>query len=162
MKPVVPTFCFFLFSLTLLQGKQSELKSPLGTLSEEVLTLFPEDSKLIVNDSKGFAIHYKTREFMVHNVNIVGQISEKAKKVTGPSYQGMIFRVNMLRQNAVIQAVTPQSLRKPYWTSYINHLNFEGYSLFYAIEYGSRSDRKLIHTITTKLNSLPGITNSRN
>jgi hypothetical protein len=144
----------FLLSTTL--GKVPELKSPLSSISKEITKMFPEGSELKVTDSTGFEIHHLTQEFMIHSINMVGEISERAHKAVGPSHKGIIFKMNILKQNAAIQAVTPQTLRKPYWSSYINHLNFEGYSLFYVMEYGSRSDRKLIHEITSHLNSLSG------
>ena len=146
--------CFQLFVYGL-QAKETKLDEPLNSLSEEIIKLFPEGSILQVSGSKGFSIQHETQEFMVHNINMIGQISKNAHKATGPSYKGAIFRINILDQDAAIQAVTPQTLRKPYWSSYINHLKFDGYSLFYSFEYGTRTDKKLFNSVTQKVNILP-------
>ena len=133
---------------------------PLGELSRAVLGLFPDGedkAELKLRSSRHFLeIHYRTREFLVHGKSMTGKISEKANKTMGPSYVGVLFTISALESDDVIQAGTPRVLREPYWSTYINRLDFEDYSLFYGVQYGSRTDKKLTQSIINKLNSLPG------
>ena len=144
-----------LLSAGFIHAEKAELTPPLDALATEILQMFPEASELQISGARSFTISHQTQEFMVHNINMTGEISEKPHKTIGPSFKGAIFKISILDEEAAVQAVTPQTLRKPYWSSYINHLKFEGYSLFYSFEYGSRTDRKLIHAVTQKVNSLP-------
>ena len=128
---------------------------PIGEMSRAILVLFNnEEHKPELKmrpSSNSLVIHYQTREFLVHGKSMTGKITEKAHKTIGPSYKGLIIETG-----DVIQAATPQVIKDPYWSTYINRLNFENYSLFYGVKYGSRTNMKLKQSIIDKLNSWPG------
>lgn len=163
MEIIPKTYILLLLGLSCLVpplSGEDPAKPNLGELVNELLPLFPEgEDKPVIQpgtSTDSLSIHYRTREFMVHGRSMTGKISEKARKTIGPSYRGLMFHIQVQPQDTVNQAVTPQVLRDPYWQTYINHLVFDGYSLFYSVKYGVRTDKTLTNSIIKELNSLPG------
>jgi len=91
-------------------------------------------------DGDVYTFSHATRPFMIHGHSMTGQFSETASEVIGPSYTGFILRLDYHKEDQTYQAVLPQTLSEPYWTTYIERYEIgsakEHY--FIAFSYGAR------------------------
>lgn len=92
---------------------------------------------------------YQTQKFMVHSISMTGSISEKAHEEQGPGYRGFLMTITQHKGIYQEQALIPQGLKRPYWTTYLNAypINANSEYIRLNLSYGSRTDRKLLEKI---------------
>ena len=101
-------------------------------------------------------INFKTQPFLVHDISMAGQISTNAVTRIGPSYDGFILRVTVQPTGTINQAVVPQTLKQPYWQTYLDttSLSAKDIQLYWSYSFGSRTDTNLFNRINEIINSL--------
>lgn len=110
----------------------------------------------VVQDGRAVTLSFNTRTFMVHSSDKLGHRSAKAHQSVGPRYDGLIVKVTQQEGRYFGAAVIPQNLRRPYWTTYVNAYPIaQGRQhLHVNIEYGNRTDRKVIKQVKALLESI--------
>ena len=87
----------------------------------------------------------KTRPFQVHGAYMTGEYAEKTHEEEGPHRQGFLLHVRVGKGPDVGQLALPQTLREPYWQTYIDKSEgHKGEYLLLRLSYGSRTDEKLL------------------
>lgn len=111
------------------------------------------DAKFKV-EGNTFTAKHGTMMFTVHGRFMSGEIRPKAHQEEGPNFKGFLLTVTLEQGHRVNQAATPQTLRQPYWKTYINDpLTEDGENQYWIrFSYGSRLDEKLKKAI---LDALP-------
>ena len=99
---------------------------------------------------------YQTQKFKIHGRTKAGKISEETHDEVGPSHLGLILRVHLQRKGEINQAVTPQTIREPYWQTDLNVTRLAGsdQQLFWSLSYGSRTDEKTLDAIRKAIEKL--------
>jgi hypothetical protein len=123
-----------------LTGVASRLQSLLKRDCPQA-TLTWEDDHLISR--------FHTRKFMVYSVGMDGGISKRLVEEIGPEADGYSLDVSVERGKYAGQAVVPQDLREPYWTTFVDAdaYNASGDHLKVTLSYGVRTNRSLLHQI---------------
>ena len=69
--------------------------------------------------------------------------------MTGPNYRGFLFSVSLRPGRYGGQAGTPQTLRRPYWKTYINVYGVPDADSYLGVSlaYGSRTDPRIVNGI---------------
>ena len=96
-------------------------------------------------DGNTFTAKRGTMMFTLHGRSMGGEIRSKTYQEEGPNYKGFMLKVSLQPGHAVTQAVTPQTLRGPYFPTYIDDPPTpDGENHYWvAFSYGSRLDKKL-------------------
>ena len=94
--------------------------------------------------------------FTVHGRSKTGEISPRTYQVEGPNYRGYMLRVRLEKGKYLGQAAVPQTIRGPYYPTFIDARNTkakQGHH-FVSFSFGSRLDpkiKKAIHEMITRL-----------
>jgi hypothetical protein len=112
-------------------------------------------SPMVINATFSFTgssvlvVDYLTQIFKVHPISMTGEISKDAHDQKGPSYKGYSLFIEVQPRGQVNQAVTPNTLRRPYWETYIQltPVTFTDKQLYWGLSYGSRTDKEILSTI---------------
>ncbi len=128
-----------------LQLVENQLKIVLSKLGDEV------SFKYSSNDTIEFRYH--TRKFMIHTSYMTGKVSEKASERIGPDFDGFILWVQLQDAGFPIQANTPQTIREPYWNSYlaITQMTDTNKQIYWGLSYWSKTDQKVLSQIKETL-----------
>ena len=94
-------------------------------------------------------ISYRTQTFKIHGGSMSGEFAKEAHDEVGPTSKGFVFSVDVQKKGEVNQAATPQTLRRPYWETYIQVTPVSGSDrqLYWGLSYGSRTDTNLLAQI---------------
>jgi len=117
------------------------------------------DAKIEVEYSRqgeSLLIKHLPQTFKIHGVSKGGEVSAQARDEVGPSFKGFILNVHLQEKGEVNQAVTPQTIRRPYWMTDLNVTTLSGTDrqIYWGLSYGARTDKELLEKIKTTLNSL--------
>jgi hypothetical protein len=129
----------------------SELKSIVKKLDPKAEVTCP-----VADSSLSLMVTYRTQMYKVHGRQMTGEILPEAHDELGPSYQGFVLTVNLQDKGEVNQAVTPQTIREPYWLTDLDVTPLRGTNkqIYWALSYGSRTDSELLARIRQKLRDL--------
>jgi len=153
-------FAIVMFSatrpLTAGAGSTNELKAVAESLQPILQKLNPGAKVEYSEGAQTLTITYLPQTFKVHSRSMNGEIALKAHDEIGPSYKGFVLMVSLQPKGLVNQAVTPQTMRYPYWATDMDVTPFgkTGKQLYWGLSYGSRTDYKLLYDIRFKLKSL--------
>jgi hypothetical protein len=102
------------------------------------------DAEFEVADNT-FTAKHGTMMFTLHNKSMTGAISSRTHQKEGPNYKGFILKVTLEQGRRVNQVVTSQTLRGPYFPTYIDDPPTpDGKNQYWVtFSYGSRLDKKL-------------------
>jgi hypothetical protein len=105
---------------------------------------------------QSLVVAHRSQTFKVHGRNKSGEISEKTHDQVGPSYKGFVLSLHLEPRGEVHQAVTPQTIREPYWLSDLDvtPIGKTDKQIYWALSYGSRTDQELLDKIRLKLRAL--------
>lgn len=94
----------------------------------------------IAQDNGNFTASHGTMMFTVHRVMRDGEILEKTHQEVGPNHRGFILSLSVQDGKYEGAAVVPQTLRRPYWQTYIDRPSTEDGQGHHVINfsYGSR------------------------
>lgn len=114
----------------------------------ETLQKHCPDAKFEVKNNEFIAKH-GTMQFTVHGHSMTGEISRDTHQVEGPNFKGFLLRVSLQDGAYNGQADVPQTLKEPYFQTYIDapatpdkkHYHWVSFS------YGGRLDPKLKQAI---------------
>ncbi|MBN1383928.1 MAG: hypothetical protein JW983_03475 [Elusimicrobia bacterium] len=134
--------------------------SPIGqielteSVSKLILKYYPDAE--ISQDNGNLVAKYGTMTFTVHGCSKIGRIFEKTKKVEGPNFKGFILCISVKNGKYGGQACVPQTLRRPYWQTYIDCPPTDDGEGYYAIDfsYGSSLDPKFMKAVLEVLSKI--------
>jgi hypothetical protein len=153
MKLVAVLCCCFLAS-GIARADESLLSQVADGLAKqtEEMSIVP----LIAQDGRTVTLSYRTRKFMVHNTDKLGRHSEKAHETVAPKTDGLIARITIQDGRYSGAAKIPQTLKRPYWSTYVNAYPVAKgkQHLHVNISYGSKTDRETIKKIQAMLDSM--------
>jgi hypothetical protein len=119
--------------------------SPITTLDRTLTPIirktFP-DAKIEVTATTYQAKH-GTMDFTVHRRNMAGEIFPQTDVLEGPSYKGFFLHIGLHDGLYDGQAVMPQDLQEPYWTTFLDAPALPGKKQYFLVNfsYGSRLDK---------------------
>ena len=132
----------------------SESMSPqLAQLKADLQQRFSDLDVTYRADNRGHTLiaEFETRKFLVHVGSKAGKRSREAHEVLGPSHAGFLIRFHLQDAGTVNQAQVPQTIREPYWQTYLNVFPLDHQQQVYvAYSYGTGLDTK----VRTKLDRL--------
>ena len=129
------------------------IAAPLGQagltdrLTEVVREHFPDAQ--VSQDNGNFTARHGTMVFTIHRRWKTGEIQEKTAQVEGPNFKGFILSVSVQDGKYGGQAAVPQTLREPYWQTYLDCPPTEDGKGHYAIKFsfGSRLDKDFMKAV---------------
>lgn len=101
-------------------------------------------------------VSYRTQTFKVHGGSMTGEFSKEAHEEVGPTFTGFVLFVDVQKKGEVNQAATPQTLRRPYWETFIQVTPVAGSDrqLYWGLSHGSRTDTNLLAQIREAVEKL--------
>lgn len=122
--------------------------------------LKPKVESIYSNQGKTLTLRYLPQTFKVHGVSMTGQVSTEAHDEVGPSYKGFTLTIHLQAKGEVNQLVTPQTVRRPYWSTDLDVIPLAGtdQQAYVGLAYGSRTDPKLLKELRAKLTAMKGKT----
>lgn len=136
---------------SVLVSLQSKLKRELRELKDavrfEISGSSPED-RLIMR--------YQTREYQVYTSNMAGQLSRELVKCEGPDDEGVLLTIYVQPKGEVNQAMVPQTIQEPYWSTFLNVYPVveSDKQIYIALASRPRTPKTLIQTIITAVASV--------
>ena len=120
-------------------------------ITKIVLKHFPK-ADIAVNDGN-FVAKQGTMVFTVHRRSKTGEVGKKTDQVEGPNYRGFILSISARDGKYHGAAEVPQTLRRPYWQTYIDRPPRKGGKSHYVINfsYGSRLNREFMKAVLEAL-----------
>lgn len=114
-----------------------------NTLKAAIQKECPDAKFEVAGDS--FIAKHKTMLFTVHDRLMTGEIRSQTRQQEGPNYKGFLLQVTLQPGRETPQALTPQTIREPYWSTYINNPpTSDGKDHYWvSFSYGGRLDQKL-------------------
>lgn len=117
------------------------------------------DSKVDVeftNQGHSLVIKYLPQTFKIHGVSKGGEISAQAHDEVEPSYKGFVLNIHLQEKGNINQAVTPQTLKRPYWQTDLDvtELATTDRQIYWALSYGGRTDQELLEKLRSTLKEL--------
>ena len=108
------------------------------------------------NAPSTLAIVYRAQTYKIHGVSMTGEISKEAHDEVGPTFKGFVLSVQVQPKGEINQAATPQTLREPYWQTYLQLTPLAGSDkqLYWGLSFGSRTDTNLLARIRRKIEDL--------
>jgi hypothetical protein len=136
-------------------GPAPELVRVMEELQPVVANLLPKP-EVRMNGESSLMISYQVQTFKTHSNSMSGEFSKEDHDETGPTYKGFVLFVDVQPKGEVNQATTPQTLRRPYWQTYIDVTPVAGSDkqLYWGLSFGSRTDTYLLSQIRKALNDL--------
>lgn len=132
-----------------------ELKAIQEALQPTLKKLSPA-AKVEFDDNNKLRITYLPQTFKIHGVSLSGDISAEAHDEVGPSARGCILSVHLQDKGTINMAVTPQTLRRPYWLTDLDvtPIAKSDQQMYWALSYGTRMDAKLLDEIRATLRAM--------
>lgn len=126
-----------------------------AALKDLILKHFPQAEITVKDDT--FAAKGNTMEFTLHRILRDGSITRKTYKTQGPRYNGFVLSVLHSKGRYMGPLVTPQMLREPYWSTFVNEIYNakENSHLWVIYSYGSRVNREFHQKVLSILSWKP-------
>ena len=124
----------------------------LRTVEERLRELLKKelpDAKVEAVDA-GLTARFDTLTFTLHNRDMTGRIAREVHTEEGLNNKGILLTLTVDQGKEYHgQAAVPQTLREPYWQTYLNAypLADGDQHLWLVLEYGGRVDEKLVKKI---------------
>lgn len=153
------SFATALIGTTILIAEEApprpELKVALQSVQRSIEKLAP-GAKIEFEGSETVKIMHLPQTFKIHGVSKGGDISPEAHDEIGPSARGFILTLHIQPKGEINQAVTPQTLRRPYWLTDLDvtPMAKSDQQIYWGLSYGTRTDAKLLDEIRTRLRAL--------
>lgn len=118
--------------------------------------LDPPADLRFTNQGTTLVATYLPQTFKIHGTTMSGAIDLEAHDEVGPSYKGFVLQVHLQKLGEINQAVTPQTIRRPYWSTDLDVTPLAGtkHQIYWALSYGSRTDKELLVRLRSKLKPL--------
>lgn len=103
----------------------------------------------IAQDNGNFVAKHGTMVFTVHQRWKTGEVRKETAQVEGPNFKGFLLSISVQNGKYEGAARVPQTLRRPYWQTYIDRPPTEDAKGHYVINfsYGSRLDREFMKAL---------------
>lgn len=132
-----------------------ELRRVVAAIQPVTATLSPV-TEVTTNSTTSVTISHLTQTFKIHGSSMTGEFSKEAHDQVGPTFKGFSLFVQVQEKGETNQAVTPQTLRRPYWLTYlqVTPVASSDKQLFWGLSYGSRTDTNLLAKIRHAVESM--------
>ena len=136
----------------------AELRIVASALQPVLGKLAPKPEISYADGRSTLTAAYKSQMYKIHGIQMTGEVLTNAHDELGPSFKGFVLQVHLQELGEVNQAVTPQTLRRPYWQTYLDVTPLAGTQkqIFWGLSYGVRTDTNLLAQIRFTLDSLRG------
>jgi len=123
---------------------------------EPTLKKLGPDATVEYRGEQTVVITYLPRKFKVHGSTKGGEFTADVHDEVGPSAKGFILQAHVQSRGEVNQAVTPQTIRLPYWATDLDltTVGQTDHQLYWSLSYGSRTDHDLLESLRTKIRAL--------
>lgn len=137
------------------EAPKPELKVALQTIQRSIDKLGPA-AKIEFDGSETVKIMHLPQTYKIHGVSKGGDVSLEAHDEIGPSARGIILTMHIQPKGQVNQAVTPQTIRRPYWLTDLDvtPIAKSDNQIYWGLSYGARTDGKLLEEIRARLRAL--------
>ena len=124
-------------------GQVASATFPLAQRLEELVKKHYPDVRIEHYQGR-FVAKHSTMQFMIHGRDLTGRISDKPYPTEGPSFKGFILEVTPEEGEYQGMARVPQTLREPYWSTFIGAPATEDGKGYFRVNfsYGSRLDEE--------------------
>ena len=132
-----------------------ELEKVMAGLRSVTAVLSPAP-EIRTNEASSLTVSYKTQIFKIHGGSMSGEFAREAHDEQGPTAQGFMLTVSVQQKGEINQGVVPQTLRAPYWQTYLQVTPVAGSDkqLFWGLSFGMRTDAKLLAQIREAVEGL--------
>lgn len=99
--------------------------------------------------SNSLTAKHGTMMFDVHHRDMTGEISAESDRMEGPNLRGFLLTITIQEGRYNGQAIIPQTLREPYWQTFIHRPSTQDGTSHYVFDfsYGARTDPELKEAI---------------
>jgi hypothetical protein len=154
--------CYALIAAGLLAapGQAQEAGSVLRELElrlKPVLAgLNPPPTFRYVEPGRSLEVSYRAQKFVVHPQVQTGQWSTNVIERVGPSAAGFILTAHLQPLGTVNESVTPQTLREPYWSTYLQVTTVAGTTnqIYWGLSSSAWTDERLVARLMRTIESL--------
>jgi hypothetical protein len=139
--------------VTALNAIAAELPESLTNKLSTTIREHCPDALIEISES-GFSAKHGTMMFTVHGKSKTGEVFPQTYQEEGPNFKGFLLRVSLKEGAYEGAAVVPQTLRGPYYPTFIDAPRTENgvHHYWVRFSFGSRLDPKLRDAI---LNVIP-------
>lgn len=101
-------------------------------------------------------VSYKAQIFKVHGRLKTGEISKETRDEFGPAHTGFVLNIHLESKGAVHAAVTPQNIREPYWTMFLELTPIADSNMqtYWNFCYGVRTDKTILSKVKQAMGEL--------
>lgn len=134
-----------------------------AALAEVASRLQPILSKLDPRPTVSFPKHhtslvvtYIPQTYKIHGRSRSGQVSTNVYDEIGPGFKGLVLRAHLQPKGEVNQAVTPQTIREPYWQTDLDvtAIGDTDKQVYWALSYMSRTPTNVLADIRSAMKAL--------
>lgn len=132
------------------------LKRTMAVLEPILGQLEPKAEVSYENTGTVLIVRYLAQAYKVHGRMMTGEILTKTHDEIGPSFKGFVLEVGVQARGEANQAVTPQTVRQPYWMTDLDVTPVEGTNrqIKWGLSYGTRTNADLLSRIRTALQNM--------
>lgn len=129
-----------------------ELSAGLSEIAKDL----GEGTELQTDQANSVRLSFRPRTFMVHGGSKTGRFAKKAHEEKGPDVDGLMVEVRVGEGRYLGAAATPQTLRRPYWKTFINQypISQGREHLFLSLSTGAQPNREVVSKVYKFLDSL--------
>jgi hypothetical protein len=149
------SLCYTCIFVSNVKGNSKMFDIVLNKIDKIIEPLAPKIKKEYKDEST-LIISYQTRKYLVYDVNMTGRYTEQATEQEGPDYKGFILSLNIQSGDTINQAVVPQTLRRPYWYTYLDITKIKNMDkqFYWSLSYGNATDKKIIDSLIKTIKSI--------
>ena len=107
-------------------------------------------------DPQSLEVFCLTQKYTIHEKFKSGRVGTNSYEEVGPSHGGFMLRIHVQPKGDVNQAVTPQTLKEPYWLTDLDVTPIAGADkqIYWALSYAGRSPTNVLSEIRAALKRL--------
>lgn len=133
-----------------------DVLASLANRLQALLAVAAPGAEIATNDASTLTVSYRTQTYKIHGSWMTGEISKEAHDEVGPTFKGFVLTISLQPAGEINQALTPQTLRRPYWQTYIQvtPVHESDKQLYWSLSYGSQTDTNLLAGIRAAVDPL--------
>ena len=107
-------------------------------------------------DPQSLEVFCLTQKYIIHEKFKSGRVGTNSYEEVGPSHGGFMLRIHVQPKGEVNQAVTPQTLKEPYWLTDLDVTPIAGTDkqIYWALSFAGRSPTNVLSEIRAALKGL--------
>jgi hypothetical protein len=107
---------------------------------------------------RSLVVRYRTRDYIVYPRAKTGRFGDTLERHEGPDHDGVLIRAHVQPAGEANQALPPQTVRQPYWSTFLNAYPVPGTGkqVYLALSFQGPDDRPLLRKIRGAAERLTG------